>query len=542
MSPSGHWTLVTSPHSDASFLGRHTSHRHNHPKMKESTGEADASCTSADCHVNSADQEAVAPRASGRSSAAIAPRYRILAFYRFVPVPFEDSLVVNVRDELEKVLRGFQSRGTVLVACEGVNGTICYPLVEPEPENSEPCGKDQERCLSDPALSFLTERFPGLRTNISCSNGRHVFHRLKVRIKTEIVTMGCPEYIFDRKNSQDTDKILSSGSPDRAPLQAVNGTLISTVHEWNSLLLDPDCLVIDTRNEYEVALGTFRNAVNPRTSVFPEFPQWFDQYWSHLADSPLGQGSEGARAAAGEFQILPSTTLHPTPQSLADSTSRESTETAGTPAQGASNCSLSSSLRSQLPSKPPNKIAMFCTGGIRCEKASAYCQQKLSAAGIPVYHYEGGILSYLQQSGKEASDDCLFDGECYVFDQRVAVHGSTLAPSTEYTSCFACRHPLTSLDRLHVQYQEGISCSYCFDKGKAVSTNKGPAVSNAPRPLAEDNSSAKTSRAVGAKDKWSSEIRHRAQHQPSRQRQTERQKQITIANERGIQHIYDPKE
>ena len=191
------------------------------------------------------------------------------------------------------------------------------------------------------------------------------FHRMKVRIKREIVTMGQP----------DVDPVANAG------------TYVSA-QEWNALIDDPDTIVIDTRNDYEVAVGSFAGALDPKTATFREFPAWFIRERARL----LGAG------------------------------------------------------------KPP-KVAMFCTGGIRCEKASAFLTQQ----GVEdVYHLKGGVLAYLDAV---PPGDSRWQGECFVFDQRVAV-GHGLAAGT-HTLCFACRRPVSPANSQSPLYVAGVSCPAC---------------------------------------------------------------------------------
>ena len=191
------------------------------------------------------------------------------------------------------------------------------------------------------------------------------FHRLKVRTKREIVTLG---------------------QPDIDP-SANAGTYVDP-QDWNALIDDPDTIVIDTRNDYEVAVGSFAGSINPNTATFRDFPEWFGRARQRL----LGSG------------------------------------------------------------KPP-RVAMYCTGGIRCEKASAFLKRE----GVEdVYHLKGGILAYLEVVPAHASR---WNGECFVFDQRVAVdHG--LAAGT-HELCFACRRPVSLSDRQSPLYEAGVSCSAC---------------------------------------------------------------------------------
>lgn len=310
--------------------------------------------------------------------------FYILAFYKFVSPKFSESAVNDLRAQVETLLREHSARGNVLVATEGINGTICYPSAEQD---------------DIPLKEKLIERFPGLRTRLSFSH-ENVFHRLRVRIKQEIVTIG----------NSSVDPCVQVGQ------------YVQPGPDWDKLLVDPECLVIDTRNDYEIALGTFENAVNPHTTSFNEITSW---------------------------------------------------------------------LANEIEQRRPKKIAMLCTGGIRCEKSTSYLLDLVEEKGISVYHLEGGILAYLDQVPAERSK---FHGECYVFDKRVAVtHG--LKPSAQYTACHACRHPLSGKDRQDTRYVPGISCGYCYND----------------------------------------ETRRR-------QRYLDRQKQIQRSKETGHDHIYDPKE
>lgn len=293
------------------------------------------------------------------SSESTKCRFTILALYQFLDHKLSPETVEKLRNHLETFLRPKMARGMLILAEEGINGTICLPFEH-----------------QDAILNELLHHFPKLRTRLSY-HIENVFFRLKVRIKPEIVTLG-------------VDAISSD------PTQQV-GTYVEAGEDWDMLLKDPSCLVVDTRNEYEYQVGTFQNAINPHTQSFVDFPDWMKEHLDQL--------------------------------------------------------------------KQVNKVAFFCTGGIRCEKATAYCMDLLkdSPHKPEVYHLKGGILSYLDTVPAEHS---LFKGECYVFDRRTAVqHG--LRPSTAYVLCRACRHPLTEEDRLHPQYEEGVSCHVCIDSRRA---------------------------------------------------------------------------
>ena len=268
----------------------------------------------------------------------------VCALYKFVELADYASLRAPLLDLME----ANDIRGTLLLAAEGINGTIAGP-----------------REGIDALLDFLKAdgRFDGLSCKESYDDDQP-FLRAKVKLKKEIVTMGV----------EGID-----------PKQIV-GTYVKP-EDWNSLISDPDVTVIDTRNEYEVQIGTFRGAINPHTETFREFPGY-------------------AQAA--------------------------------------------------LDPEKHKKVAMFCTGGIRCEKSTAY----LKALGFDeVYHLEGGILKYLEEVPEEAS---LWEGECFVFDNRVTVDHSL--ERGHYDQCHACRMPIDENDKLSNAYVPGVSCPHCIDK------------------------------------------------------------------------------
>ncbi|MCE2730069.1 MAG: rhodanese-related sulfurtransferase [Sphingomonadaceae bacterium] len=239
-------------------------------------------------------------------------------------------------------------KGTILVATEGVNGTVA---------GSE-AGID--------AVVAHLRTLPGCaELDVKYSHANEMpFYRMKVRLKKEIVTLG-----------------VDGIDPKREV-----GTYVQP-EDWNALISDPDTVLIDTRNDYEVAIGTFEGAVDPRTKSFSEFPEWFRAHRDELA--------------AGK-----------------------------------------------------TKFAMFCTGGIRCEKSTAF----LKAEGIDdVYHLEGGILRYLENIPEAESK---WQGECFVFDERVSVkHGLELG---EMELCHACRRPISQEDKASAHFIEGVACPACY--------------------------------------------------------------------------------
>ena len=266
----------------------------------------------------------------------------ICALYKFTRLDdFEE-----IQGPLKIFLESLNIRGTLLLAKEGVNGTIAG---------------DNDSIMK--SLDYLQKdvRLVGLEYKFSYSE-KPPFKRLKVKLKKEIVTLGV----------SDIDPIFSSG------------TYVKPA-DWNELINDPDVVLIDTRNNYEFEIGSFKGSINPNTETFREFPAY---------------------------------------------------------------------TKNNLEKYRDKKIAMFCTGGIRCEKSTAYLKSK----GFEnVFHLQGGILKYLEEI-KE--DESLWEGECFVFDDRVAVkHNLELG---KYDQCHACRFPITDEDKEHPHYEKGASCPRCY--------------------------------------------------------------------------------
>ena len=270
----------------------------------------------------------------------------VAALYKFVEI---DDLL-SLQNNLYKICEENNIMGTILIADEGINGTIS--------------GKHNE--IKETISSLTSDnRFSNIEIKYS-STDKQPFHRMKVRLKKEIVTIGLPEINPNKKV----------------------GTYVRP-EDWNELISDPNVIVIDTRNKYETKIGSFQNALDPETSSFREFPDWVKKF----------KNSEN---------------------------------------------------------NTNKKIAMFCTGGIRCEKASSLMKEE---GFEDVYHLQGGILKYLETVDKENS---LWNGECFVFDQRVCLTDELEVGS--YKMCFACRMPITEEEMLNEKYIEGISCIYCYDK------------------------------------------------------------------------------
>ncbi|KHQ52547.1 oxygen-dependent tRNA uridine(34) hydroxylase TrhO [Mameliella alba] len=270
--------------------------------------------------------------------------FTVCALYHFTR--FEDPAAL--RDPLMDLCRSQKITGTLLLAHEGINGTVAGP------------GAGIEAVLTH------IRALPGcadLEWKLSTATERP-FARMKVRLKKEIVTMG---------------------QPDVDPRARV-GHYIDPA-QWNELIRSPDVAVIDTRNDYEVAIGTFEGAVDPQTDSFREFPAWWEANKDRFHNK---------------------------------------------------------------------RIAMFCTGGIRCEKSTNY----LLSQGIEdVYHLKGGILKYLEEIPEE---DSTWQGACFVFDGRVSVeHGLREGP---HDLCHACRRPILPTDRARPEYEHGVSCHLCIDE------------------------------------------------------------------------------
>jgi UPF0176 protein len=274
----------------------------------------------------------------------IMPPIVVCALYKFVTLENYPAL----RGPLLHVLESNQVRGTLLLASEGINGTIAG-----------------SRTAIDQVLNWLQTdpRLAGLDHKESYTDSLP-FNRAKVKLKKEIVTLG-----------------IAGIDPNR-----VVGTYVNP-KDWNQLIADPEVLVVDTRNDYEYKVGTFKNAINPNTESFREFPAFVQE------------------------------NLNPSQH---------------------------------------KKIAMFCTGGIRCEKSTAYLKEQGFAE---VYHLKGGILKYLEEV---PASETLWQGECFVFDERVTVN--LQLEKGQYDQCNACRLPITEADKANDQYQQGVSCPHCYDK------------------------------------------------------------------------------
>ena len=292
-------------------------------------------------------------RAEGAPTQQAGGAFTVAAFYKFILL--EDHAAMQPRLQTHCKKHGIV--GTILLAREGINGTVCGP--------HEGITALLDYFAQDPRLADIQPKFSVA--------SEMAFNRMKVRLKQEIVSMGIPDLMADID-----------------PVEEV-GAYVPPA-QWNALIADPDTLVIDTRNAYEVAIGTFDGAVDPKTDSFREFPDWVDNYLANLES-------------------------------------------------------------------PPKNIAMFCTGGIRCEKSTAY----LVGKGYEnIFHLEGGILKYLEETPEEES---AWQGDCFVFDQRVSVRhkiGGGLQEG-DYDMCHACRMPLTEDEKQLNSFEAGVSCLHCIN-------------------------------------------------------------------------------
>ena len=272
--------------------------------------------------------------------------FKVAAFYSFIDL----SDLLQLKSEFTEFLKKQDIRGTMLIASEGINGTLA--------------GKESS---INEFKNFLKSKNLYEAKNFKTSHCEYdPFPRLKIKLKDEIVTIG--------NKLVDPKKIVGEYIPPE---------------DWNQLIADEEVMVLDTRNTYEYSIGSFQNSVQPETTNFREFPAWVEQL----------------------------------DRSGADKT---------------------------------KKIAMFCTGGIRCEKASSL----MKAKGFEnIYHLQGGILNYMEKVDEE---DSLWEGECFVFDDRVAINHKLEAGS--YDMCHGCRMPITDADKLEAGYERGVSCPNCFNK------------------------------------------------------------------------------
>ena len=270
------------------------------------------------------------------------PDVVVAALYRFAALPD----FVALKDPLYQLMIEHEVRGTLLLAKEGINGTIAG--------SRQGIDRILDWLKSDPRFADLEAKESYVDTP--------PFYRTKVKLKKEIVTMGVEG--IDPKD--------------------IVGTYVEPA-DWNALIADPEVLVLDTRNKYEVDIGSFENAINPETDSFRELPAYVEKHLDPVKHK---------------------------------------------------------------------KVAMFCTGGIRCEKSTAFLKRQ---GFNEVYHLKGGILKYLEEVPETESK---WRGECFVFDNRVTVNHQL--EKGQYDQCHACRRPITEDDKQSPHYKKGVSCHHCY--------------------------------------------------------------------------------
>lgn len=270
------------------------------------------------------------------------PDVVVAALYRFAALPD----FVALKDPLYQLMIEHEVRGTLLLAREGINGTIAG--------SRQGIDRILDWLKSDPRFADLEAKESYVDTP--------PFYRTKVKLKKEIVTMGVEG--IDPKD--------------------IVGTYVEPA-DWNALIADPEVLVLDTRNKYEVDIGSFENAINPETDSFRELPAYVEKHLDPVKHK---------------------------------------------------------------------KVAMFCTGGIRCEKSTAFLKRQ---GFNEVYHLKGGILKYLEEVPETESK---WRGECFVFDNRVTVNHQL--EKGQYDQCHACRRPITEDDKQSPHYKKGVSCHHCY--------------------------------------------------------------------------------
>ena len=277
-------------------------------------------------------------------------KYKVAAFYDFISII--DQEILLIKEELTNLAANQEIKGTILLASEGVNGTVC--------------GTENAIVLF---IETLEKLLKVSEINVKYSwTEKQAFRRFKARQKKEIVTIG-----------------LKQVNPAKSVGKYIKAC------EWNEFLEDPDTVVIDTRNEYEIKIGNFAGALNPHTNSFREFPAWVQKH-----------------------------------------------------------------LKPLIEENPSLKIGMYCTGGIRCEKATSYL---IEEGFLDVNHLDGGILKYLEDVSSENS---LWNGECFVFDQRVSLDHELLPGS--HRMCHACGLPISPEDLKKSTYIKGLQCDACVDK------------------------------------------------------------------------------
>ncbi|KAJ7959521.1 Rhodanese-like domain-containing protein [Quillaja saponaria] len=314
----------------------------------------------------------------------------VVSFYKFADFPDH----ADMRKPLKELCEELRVSGGIILAPEGINGSICGTRESVErvigfiQNDNRLKGLRQVESPVSPEDEAIHHGHSSSSPLAAGEDAPFRWDHVRVKLKKEIVTLGIPTV-------SPTERVGKYVSPQ----------------DWNALIRDPNTLVIDVRNNYETRIGKFKRAVDPHTTAFREFPSWVDDHFQ-------------LRKSDGD----PTTELK---------NSGESTE------------KLMENPEQNIP-----RVAMYCTGGIRCEKASSFL---LSKGFKEVYHLEGGILKYLEEVPKTES---LWEGDCFVFDKRVSVeHG--LVPG-KFKLCYGCKQPVSDADMEAPEYEYGVSCPHCF--------------------------------------------------------------------------------
>ena len=275
--------------------------------------------------------------------------YIVLSLYKF----FEIKKIFNFKNNINKIFSGIDVKGIILIAPEGININISIKEAAYE-------------AIEKKLKKIFNYQDEDIKKN---KEEKHIFRKFKIKIKKEILTT---------RNVKDTNPLNQVGKYIEAD-------------KWNSFISDTNTLLIDMRNNYEVEIGTFNQAINPKCENFTELLNWLKNDFMNIKN---------------------------------------------------------------IDNK---KIAMFCTGGIRCEKATSFL---LNLGKKNVYHLKGGILKYLEKQNNNSNNKNLWKGECFVFDNRVSL--DTNLKKGSYSLCHACRMPLTNADKNREEYIEGEACHLCY--------------------------------------------------------------------------------
>jgi UPF0176 protein len=383
--------------------------------------------------------------------------YKIAALYQFKCI----SSPIDVKDQLEKKAVELGIIGMIMLANEGMNGTIAgeeTKLLLFIDYLRDSLGFDN---LELKFSKFDSRQMP-FESKISSDNQDSElssssspspfmvdvpFYRMRISIRKEIVTLGIPE-LFS------IPSITSQEDEEKKEKKEKEGGKIHHIlpSQWNSIISDENTIIIDTRNDYECSLGSFENAINPKTKSFREFPSFIEDFIEKQSISQEDSEKRKSYIKNDDMSCLEEKEKHDEPTFVSESEDQRQEKKE---IQKKDN----NQSEEQEEKKKKKNIAIFCTGGIRCEKASYYLSSKYSKEFENIYQLKGGILKYLEEIPETESK---WIGDCFVFDQRVSISHS-LEIGNHYL-CRACRYPLHSSEMTEEQhYVEGIHCKYCYE-------------------------------------------------------------------------------